>query len=257
MRESQQLAAPCGNTLLGRSDDIYIATYPRSGTTLMQMMLYQLNSSGDMTFTHIDDVMPFFEKARRSGIDLEALPSPRVFKTHLPYRAIGSKPGRFIYVARDGKDVLFSYFHLYKTYIEPDLTFEGFFELFLSGKVQYGSWFEHTRDWMAHRGDPRILFLRFEDVVQDLDRSIDRVLRFLEWHVSDEQRHRTIERCSLAFMRQHEEKFEPVQARVLPDVPSGSFIRSGVSGGWRNVFTQQQCMQFETCAADYASRELR
>ena len=36
-----------------RKDDIYISTYPKSGTTLMQMILYHLTSDGKMNFKHI------------------------------------------------------------------------------------------------------------------------------------------------------------------------------------------------------------
>ena len=36
-----------------REDDIYISTYPKSGTTLMQMILYHLTTDGRMNFNHI------------------------------------------------------------------------------------------------------------------------------------------------------------------------------------------------------------
>lgn len=35
-------------------DDIYISTYPKSGTTLMQMIVYQLTTDGRMDFLHIN-----------------------------------------------------------------------------------------------------------------------------------------------------------------------------------------------------------
>ena len=42
-----------------RDDDIYVVTYPKSGTTLMQMMLYQLTTDGKIDFKHIYDVSPW------------------------------------------------------------------------------------------------------------------------------------------------------------------------------------------------------
>lgn len=45
-------------------DDVFLVTYPESGTTLLQMMLYQMTSDG-------------------TGRSLDAMPSPRIFKTHL------------------------------------------------------------------------------------------------------------------------------------------------------------------------------
>ena len=47
--------------------------------------------------------------------DLSALPSPRIFKTHLPYNVIPKSPNKdmvckYIYVARNPKDVVVSYY---------------------------------------------------------------------------------------------------------------------------------------------------
>ncbi len=42
-----------------RPDDIFIVTYPRSGTTWMQMILYQLTTDGKMNFPHISKVCPW------------------------------------------------------------------------------------------------------------------------------------------------------------------------------------------------------
>src|SRR6476619_4193224 len=74
-----------------RPDDIFIASFPKSGTTLMQMMLYQLTSDGSMEIPHIDSVCPWFEYEfmnHRGDSTQElfaALPSPRIFKTHMHY----------------------------------------------------------------------------------------------------------------------------------------------------------------------------
>ncbi len=90
-----------------RDDDIYVVSYPRSGTTVLQMLLYQLISNGSMAFDHICQVSPFVERSLLRGRDLGQLPSPRILKTHLSYETIPDWPGKYIYVVRDGKDVLF------------------------------------------------------------------------------------------------------------------------------------------------------
>src|SRR5262249_44283474 len=132
-----------------RQSDIYVASYPRSGTSLVQMLLHQLTTDGGVTFEHISHVMPFLERALRgsSGDQLERLPSPRIFKTHLPYKNVSHWPGRYLYVSRDGRDVLVSYFHMYKTYVNSAAEFSAFFNDFLAGRVQYGSWFQHVANW--------------------------------------------------------------------------------------------------------------
>jgi len=71
-----------------RPDDVFIVTYPRSGTTWMQMILYQLTTDGDMDFPHIYEYCPWFERSSRSALGFEARPSPRLFKSHLTYGKI-------------------------------------------------------------------------------------------------------------------------------------------------------------------------
>lgn len=38
-----------------RETDIYVVTFPKSGTTLMQMIIYQLTTQGNMDFQHLYD----------------------------------------------------------------------------------------------------------------------------------------------------------------------------------------------------------
>jgi hypothetical protein len=55
-----------------RSNDVFVVTSPKCGTTWMQQILHQLRSGGDMSFDGISDVVPFIEFAYDTEIDLEA-----------------------------------------------------------------------------------------------------------------------------------------------------------------------------------------
>ncbi|MCU1338445.1 MAG: sulfotransferase [Bryobacterales bacterium] len=244
---SVQNRTPSGRRgFVPRPDDIYIATYPRSGTSLVQMLLYQLTTDGEVGFDHISSVMPFLERSLRSGESLESLGSPRIFKTHLPYRLVSRWPGKYIYVAREGKDVLLSYFHMYRDYVNPGTAFPTFFEDFLAGRVQYGSWFQHVAGWEPHRGDSNVLYLHYEDLVSELDRQAEKIAEFCGFPFPPDQRARILERCSFASMRQHERKFAPENPRS-----EGSFIRRGQVGGWKDHFTNEQVAAFEQTARLY------
>jgi hypothetical protein len=81
----------------------------------MQMILYQLTTDGLMDFPHIAEYCPWFEKSLCSTRGFETRPSPRLFKSHLPHPWIPKGPCKYIYVARGGRDVALSCYHLCRT----------------------------------------------------------------------------------------------------------------------------------------------
>jgi peroxiredoxin len=228
--------------LVPRPDDIFIVTYPRSGTTWMQMILYQLTTDGKMDMAHIAEHCPWFERSMHSAEGFENRPSPRTFKTHLAFHEVPKGPGRYIYIARDGRDVAVSYYNLYRNYNGYKGTFAEFFEQFMRGNVHYGSWFKHVGGWWKHRNDLSVLFLTYEELTRDLEGCIRRIIAFCHLEVPLEKLPRIIERCSFAFMKQHESKFDPALEMLWESgTQLNSFLRAGRTGeGARQLVPEQQ-----------------
>jgi hypothetical protein len=225
----------------GRPDDIFIVTYPRSGTTWTQMILYQLITDGDMELTHMSRFSPYFELSALMEQDLNEFPSPRVFKTHLPYRRIPKGPCKYIYVARDGRDVAVSYFHFYTGFRNFRGDFPAFFNRFMRGRVQYGSWFDHVSEWWSHRNDPNVLLLRYEEFVDDLEGVIRRIGEFCGLAIDPERMPLIVERCGIGFMKKHEGKFGV--ENVTYD--RSQFIRKGSVGDFRDYLSDVQQTLFQ------------
>src|SRR5262245_40191290 len=214
-----------------RKDDVFIVTYPRSGTTWMQMILYQLTSDGSMEIPHIGEYCPWFERSLRSGRGFETRPGPRLFKSHLSYRQIPKGPGKYIYVARDGKDVAISNYHLERMYIGYEGTFADYFDRFLRGQVECGSWFAHVSQWWQHRDDPGVLFLTYEELTRDLESCVRRIADFCGFDLPPERLPGILERCRFAFMKEHERKFDPAMEVLWEQgVQLNGFIRRGRVG---------------------------
>src|SRR5262245_14593009 len=214
-----------------RPDDVFIVTYPRSGTTWMQMILYQLTTDGSMDFPHIAEYCPWFEKSQRGGRGFETRPSPRLFKSHLAYRDIPRGPCKYVYVARNGKDVAVSYYHLYRSYNGFEGTFADFFDLFMRGKVGYGSWFAHVKGWWAHRHDPNVLFLTYGELTRDLEGCVLRLAAFCGFEAALERLQAILQRCSVAFMKQHESQLDPaLESLWEAGVKLSCFLRNGRVG---------------------------
>src|SRR5215469_7365667 len=96
-----------------RDDDIIIATWQKSGTTWVQQIVSQLIFRGaegislDHVSPWLDCVLPLYPPDVVQT--LEAQTHRRFIKTHLPLDALVFSPrAKYIYVARDGRDALWS-----------------------------------------------------------------------------------------------------------------------------------------------------
>jgi hypothetical protein len=137
-----------------------------------------------------------------------------VFKSHLGYCKIPKGPCKYLYVARDGKDVAVSYYHFQKTHMGYKGTFDEFFERFLRGEDHYGSWFRHVRGWWEHRHDPNVLFLYYQELADDLPGCLRRISAFCGLEIAPERWPGILERCTFAFMKRHESQLDPLTAML-------------------------------------------
>ena len=216
----------------GRPDDILIVSYPKSGTSWVQMIVYQLASGGKVDFEHIQDVCPHFEATMLLyGKRINDLRPPRLVKSHLSYGQMPKGAGRYIYVLRDGKDVAISYFHHHKKYQLGEHVFPRFLRDFLSGKIPYGSWFKHASAWTANRNKLNMLVVHYEDLIADLEGEVRRLAAFCGMPIAEENLANILRHCSFEYMQEHDEKFglENMAARARSR-NNVKFIRKGVVG---------------------------
>jgi hypothetical protein len=222
----------------GFEDDIFIVSYPKSGTTWIQMILHQIMSDGAMNIPHIDIVAPHFEETLLPfGRTIDELSRPRVVKSHLSYQQIPKGPGRYIYALRDGRDVAVSYFHQF-SHLYKD-TFDRFFDDFMRGKLPYGSWFSHVAEWTDNRNDLNMLIVKFEELASNLPAAIRRIAAFCNIKLDERQFPRILGNCTFTTMRRYEAKFSLATrfTAQLIERPVPMMIRKGRVGEWRNNLT--------------------
>jgi hypothetical protein len=213
-------------------DDVFICTSLKSGTTLMQMIVHQLRGDGGMDIPHINAVVPWLEAevlGENFGL-LESVPRPRVFKTHLLWKFL-PRGARCIYIVRDVRDVFVSGYHHQCLMMGQRMAPEVYARHFQQPRAHSGTWFDHLQSWWPHRNDPNVLFLTYEGMIADLEGTVRRVAAFTGLPLDESQLPRILERCSIEFMRRHEEKFDPRvhQTEALDE----HFIRKGKAGLWR------------------------
>jgi hypothetical protein len=236
-----------------RDDDVFIASFPKSGTTWTQQIVRLVYSRG---LIHDNDpslhaIIPWLDDSEDlpdlSVVD--TLTSPRVFKSHNPYHLLPRKlteSNRLIYVTRTAKDTAVSmYFHTFgfKMY-EYDEPIEHFIGEFMAGRVEYGPYWTHLSSWYVQRKRSNILVLHYEDMQRNLAATVARVARFLNQPLTGDAIDRIAELSTFSSMKK-----DPRTSMQLWDEeqrkPGMPFMRKGKAGDWTNHFTPELARVFD------------
>jgi hypothetical protein len=214
--------------------DVFVASYPRSGSTWLRFMLCELLTGEETSFDLVDSVVAGVGRHQKAP---HILPdSGRLLQTHEPYRR---EYCRTIYLVRDVRSVVISEYIFCRRlrYFEGD--FDEFFDAFLAGRVnRYGFWGDQVSSWVAAaRKEPeRVFVLRYEDLRANTAAIMKECLQFLQVERPQEMIERTIENHSLEKMRAKEG-----QATKFKDNAHGlHFIAGGDSKKKSEMLTVEQ-----------------
>ena len=54
-------------------------------------------------------------------------------------------------------------------------SWDEFFELYMSGNIYFGSWFDHVLGWWKHKDADNMLFLKYEDLKRNLREGVQKI----------------------------------------------------------------------------------
>jgi hypothetical protein len=234
-----------------RESDIFVASYPKSGTTWMQHIVHVLATDGESPLPHVSDACPFYDVDRTWNADVpdavladevqarHARLGRRIFNTHLRWEMMPkSHPdARYIYMVRRPADACVSFFHHLTHQAADDGGFTGTFDQFVDewtgGRGLFGSWSAHLKSWLGQDGqgaaaaDPRVLVISYEELRADLRTQIRRVNEHCRFRLSIERLDALLPRFTFEWMREHEAQFNPRSVSWVP-APAAAFEGSSV-----------------------------
>ncbi|XP_029963021.1 amine sulfotransferase-like isoform X1 [Salarias fasciatus] len=232
-----------------RPTDIFIITYPKSGTAWMQQILVGIMDAAHPERAEDADNrarVPFIEERAKDDPCRER-PDPRFFGTHLPPDmlplGVREKQVKIVYVWRNPKDVLVSLYHFAQSWVflETPRSFEDFFQQFLDGDVYMGSWFDHLREYISARDQLNIHFVNYESMLKDLKGEVLKICAFLGRDLTDEAIDHIVEKSTFTNMKRN-----PKANYKDHDVDyKQTTMRKGTAGEWKNFFTVAQNEQFD------------
>ena len=172
-----------------RPSDLFLVGHPKSGNTWVGYMLAVFladDREGEVNLYNVGDYVPFVHGRDQEIAAYAHLPNPRVFRNEYP-RHPRRYPGT-LYLVRDPRAVLVSFWHMYVTMFgDRAMTLPAFVNGYLTGTAPFDSWHRHLARWdrqvsaalrRAEEGD-RILLARYEDFVEDREAALRRVAGFV------------------------------------------------------------------------------
>ncbi|XP_058226096.1 cytosolic sulfotransferase 13-like [Rhododendron vialii] len=243
-----------------RPDDVLLISTPKSGTTWLKAIIFAImkrtcytNSTHPLLTTNPHDCVPFFEFQlflKPPVADVDNLPSPRIFATHIPYtslpKSIMDSGCKIVYVCRDPKDVLISmWYFLAKMRSKefPPVSLEEGVELFSRGISGRGPFWDHVQGYLKASLEcpERFFFITYEEMKRETFVKVKRLAEFLGQRFSmEEERERVVEEiielCSFDKLRNLEVN---KNSSCVIDLKNDSFFRKGEVGDWRNHLTPQ------------------
>ena len=233
-------------------NDTYLVSYPKSGNTWLRYMLTLVRSGGDRTnLSAMERFVPDIYRA--SNRQLLTVRFPRLLKSHERYTPAYK---RVVYLARDPRSVFISlYWHHQQTGFLPESTsLSAYLPRFLESDERWGPWSAHVSGWLdAREATGRFLILRYEDLLADPIKGLQKVLHFLKIEASDRDLSEVVRESRLQKLRERErdERWAENRFPVRRDL---SFFRCGRADEWRGSLSPVEIDNIETVFSDEMSR---
>ncbi|XP_072170393.1 sulfotransferase 1C2-like [Diadema setosum] len=247
-----------------RPDDVWVTSVPKSGTHWMQEIVSLILNEGypekvDRTLlsscaemismeqkfpTEIEDVgkvqldmSPFLDV-------IDKAPSPRVIITHLRLTCLPCdmlKKAKAIYCLRNPKDVATSWFNFMSVSDMVTFKWEDSFEQFLQGKMHWGPWPAHVKEFLECRDENNLLIVQYEELLRDPMTGVRKIAEHIGRPLSDEVLERVVMNSTLSKMKETYRKLAEAGRESLTRGPgTNSFLNKGKIGQWKTCFTVAQ-----------------
>ena len=257
-----------------RDDDIVIATWSKTGTTLTQQVVAQLifNGNADVFGQEISPWPDFrFLPAEEVLAMAKGQRHRRFLKTHLPVDALVFSPkAKYIYIGRDARDVFWSWHHhhsiltdaSYELANPADRTWAEFPRPDPDIRRAYNEWLDkdgypvfpfwsHVQSWWDIRLLPNVKLIHFNGLRADLPGAIRDIAGYLDIAIDEAAFPKILEHCSLEFMRKSAAKSSILDAIFKGG--GGNFINKGTNGRWKDVLSAEDIAKCDQEAAKHLS----
>ncbi|MEM6827672.1 MAG: sulfotransferase domain-containing protein [Pseudomonadota bacterium] len=211
----------------GTPRDVFITSWAKSGTTMMQQMFHQIRTAhegGDMDFDDISRVVPWEDTAYMLDFDMTApqRAAPRGFKSHREYERLPAGE-RYVVTLRDPKETYVSLYRFFNGWqLKRDsVSMEDFWPLWLRGGPGGCDYATHLLSWYARRSEPDTLLLNYRWAAKNREAAIRRMAAFIGVELTPAAEALVLDRTSRDFMVEHKDRFDDAMMCAVLEAKCG------------------------------------
>ncbi|KAJ0102640.1 hypothetical protein Patl1_04826 [Pistacia atlantica] len=240
--------------------DIVLSTFPKSGTTWLKALAFAIVNRSHYPLKHSPlltnnshQLVPCLERDLYAKIQS---PPRLIMATHSPYGllpvSILNCNCRIVYLCRNPLDQFVSHWHFRVRLREQTLlpvSLEEAFEMMCNGVQSFGPIWGHMLEyWRASIEQPeKILFLKYEDLKEDIKFYVKKLANFLGCPFSEEEESQEMIKeiaklCSFDNMKSLEVN---KKGKFSNGFKNDLFFRKGEVGDWKKHLTPSMAERFE------------
>ena len=226
-----------------KKEDIVLASFPKTGNTFTRFVLANFiainaRAGEEVNFYNLGNLLPEFGKDDLR-LDWQQKVLPRVVKTHEAHRNDFDEAERFLYVMRDPRDTMISYFKYLQA--NKKVQFSGDIDAFMRDP-KYGLevYLDHIASWKSKAN----WVFRYEDLMSKPYPLFAQFLNDLGCEFEPEELEEAISRSQPDRMR----KVESAQGRPAQDKNFKEgyvFVRNASTEQWKDFYSAEQLQFFK------------
>lgn len=228
-----------------RNTDIFLIGHPKSGNTWLAYAVALLLNREQAASIHLSNLKQFVPTVHGRDYaiaDFGALRNPRVFRNERPLYP--DDYPKVIYLVRDPRAVLVSYYHHYCAVNQKkNIALDDFIREYLRhGRIpdfepDLIEWGVQVSEWVTRSRRGNILLITYEEMKRDMRTVLKKVAAFLGITADDAYMGTVVSRSDFASMKRDETAYGS-ESYAGASGPHESFVRKGEIEGWKSELSE-------------------
>ena len=268
---------------------LWLASYPKSGNTLIRSLLssYFFSDSGDFKFELLNNIKQFPKKIFFTNLGVDLKDNAELAKNYINAQKIINKSGKFqfwkthssfckinnkysfsdlnnslgvIYIVRDPRNIVSSLAHhnniskneTLKLILENHFIFDDKDKI----PVYTGSWSFNYNSWKVFKNYKKYLLIRYEDLVKNKELNLKIILKFVkklsnfQFNIDESKIKKVVDTTDFYNMQRLEDKEGFIEAKKDIKGNKIKFFNLGEKNQWEKYLEPEIRMKIEEGCKD-------